>query len=344
MSNENVGAQAGGNSSPPVDMRRIIVAGFIGGLMTPLIQPMKEFLASHHTPSDFGVWYWIIGLGLGVLGSVMVWLLKETDVKKAMVLGLSLPAFFTSLGGAVQNSGDNPTAARIQERRPSAALPVGVILSTANAKQDESHGTNEPAPARSIEVSIDGQPFAYTLEILDSHGAAVGDPIDVSATDSVLLARPLPASAAAARFTAGSQPPLVEKFNARDGYTVEITLRGQKFTRKFSVAQVLGKTPDFIPDALSASVQIKEKAPVGARGWIYIGTLRNGTWDSEHTVEGADIPKVGETRQIIYSVNLRDASASTNPPQAIVWVFQRVRFLQVTAKNTATWAEVEVVG
>src|SRR5713226_3083696 len=99
MSNGNVPPQAGANSPPPVDIRRIIVAGFIGGLMTPLIQPLKEFLAFHHTPSDFGIGYWILGFGLGVLGSVMVWLLNETDVKKALILGLSLPAFFTTVGG-----------------------------------------------------------------------------------------------------------------------------------------------------------------------------------------------------------------------------------------------------
>src|ERR1700736_5999995 len=120
MSNGNVPAQAG-----PI---KILAAGFIGGVMTPLLSPLKEMLASHRTPSDFSFAYWILAVVLGVLGLVMVWVLSETDVKKALVLGLSLPAFFTSVGGAVQN--DKPAGGPTQTQKPAFA-PLGFILPTA---------------------------------------------------------------------------------------------------------------------------------------------------------------------------------------------------------------------
>src|SRR5712691_5664350 len=105
------GANSPQNPGSFADKARLITAGFIGGLMTPMIQPLQEFLKSHRFPSEFGLGYWLVGAALGVLGAVMVWLLKEADVKKALVLGLSLPAFFTSLGGAVQNTGAPITTA-----------------------------------------------------------------------------------------------------------------------------------------------------------------------------------------------------------------------------------------
>jgi len=328
------------NGNVPPDMRKIIIAGFIGGLMTPLIPPLKEMLASHHTPSDFSFAYWILAVALGVLGSVMVWLFTETDVKKALVLGLSLPAFFTTVGGAVQNTADKPTT--IAEPKPAFA-PLGVILPSANAQQGFPV-PNVPPPSRSIEISMEGQPFAYRLELLDSEGSVIGESVDVSAPESVLVAKPLSSSTVAARFTVDDQPPVIEKFEAKDASTVEVTLRGAKFTRQFSVAQALGKMPDLVPGAVSAIVEVKPKTPVGAQGWIYVGVFRSGTWQSEHTVEGTDLPKTGEVKQIIYSANLREGPGLNNRAQGIVWVFQRVRIIDVTKIRDTTWAQVEVVG
>ena len=165
--------------------------------------------------------------------------------------------------------------------------------------------------------------------------------MNVTESGSLLVARPLSESAAALRFTASGQS-LTKNFIGKDGYTLEVTLQGTGFTRKFSVAQVLGKMPDLAPAALAAIIRLREKAPVGKQGWIYVGTLTNGAWDAEHTVEGTSIPSAGETRQIVYSANLRDAVRSANPPLAVISVFQRVRFLRVTSKGGATWAQVEV--
>jgi hypothetical protein len=332
MSNGNVPTQAGPS--------RILAAGFLGGLMTPLLPPLKEMLASHHTPSDFSFAYWILAVALGVLGLVMVWLLSETDVKKALVLGLSLPAFFTSIGGAVQN--DKSAGGPTQTQKPAFA-PLGIILPTANA-QEAAPAANGPPPSRSIEISVEGQLFGYKLELLDSKGAVVGESIDISSTESVMIAKPLSPAVTAARFTVDDQPPVIEKFAAKDGYTVAVTLRGLKFTRRFSFAQVLGKTPDLIPDGVSASVEVKPKTSVGVQGWIYLGVFHNGSWQSEHTVEGADLPKAGESKQIIISANLREAPGLANRALSIIWVFQRIRIIDVTMIRDVAWAHVEVVG
>ena len=336
MSNSNDASNLRSRRKP--DMRRVVVAGFIGGLMTPMIHPLNEFLA--HKPSDFGAGYWFLGAGLGVLGAVLVWLLEETDVKKALALGLSLPAFFMSLGGAVQNTGEQRPGTTEESR--SLGHPVGMFSLPSTAYAQEPTSTAPTAgPKRSVEISIDGQPFAYSVEILDAQGKVIGDTLNVTKAGSLLVAKPLSESAAALRFTAGGQS-LTKAFDGKDGYTVEVTLLGTSFTRKFGVAQVLGKIPDLAPTGLAARIRNREKAPVGKQGWIYVGTLTNGRWDAEHTVEGTSIPRPGDTRQIVYSANLRDAAGSANPPLAVISVFQRVRFLQVTSRDGTTWAQVEV--
>jgi hypothetical protein len=239
----------------PTDMVRLITAGFIGGLMTPMIQPLQEFLKSHRFPSEFGPGYWLVGAALGVLGAVMVWLLKETDVKKALVLGLSLPAFFTSLGGAVQNTGAPITTAAHGasiEGRGAAGI-VSFFVTSAYAQPSPS--ATAASPARSLKLSRAAPAFAYTVDMLDARGKVIST-FDAKAAEPSPLTLPLPDSATAVRVTAGGAS-LTKNFNATPGQTVEVSLRGESFRRKFDVAQVFGKTPDLVPEQLSAEINVR---------------------------------------------------------------------------------------
>src|SRR2546422_105064 len=123
----NVPARSGGASPQKAVMVRLIVAGFTGGVIAPMLHPLNAFLASHQVPSDFTVGYFLFSLGLGVVGAVIVWLFDETDIKKALVLVVSLPAFLNTLGGAVLNTGAKPQASRPEEERSARGLPVGVF-------------------------------------------------------------------------------------------------------------------------------------------------------------------------------------------------------------------------
>jgi hypothetical protein len=338
----NVPAGRGASSPHKAVMFRLTVAGFLGGLIAPMLHPLNAFLVSHQVPSDFTVGYFLFSLGLGVVGAVIVWLFDESDVKKALVLGVSLPAFLNTLGGTVLNTGARPQTGTPEEERSARGLPVGAFsfLPTAFAQEPVSSAATA-APERSLEINIDGQPFAYRVEILGAQGQVLGPAFDVSQSDSLLVAKPLPKTVTAIRFTVGGQS-TTKSFTGKDGYTVEVMLRGLSFTRKFDVAQVFGKIPDLVPTAISAAVHLRPKAPVGAQGWIYVGTMNGGRWDAEHTVQGTSVPAVGDTQQIIYSANLRDAAGSKNPPAYVVSVFQQVRFLAVTTKGNTTWAQVEV--
>ena len=261
MSNNNnspdVPPPGGGN--PPqnpasfADKARVIIAGFVGGLVTPMIQPLQEFLRSHRFPSEFGLGYWLVGAALGILGAVMVWLLKETDAKKALALGLSLPAFLNSLGNAVQNT-DAPVtaaarAASVEDRN--AAGIASFFISSAYAQPSPS--ASVASPARSLKVERAAPAFAYKLEILDGAGKVIST-TDVKAADPSPLTLPLPDGATALRVTAGAASS-TNNLNATAGQTVDVSLQGESFRRKFDVAQVFGKAPDLVPDKISVEIK-----------------------------------------------------------------------------------------
>lgn len=319
---------------------RVLVAGLLGGLVGPLMSPVREFLQTHEHPPSFGPEYALISFALGCLGMVMVWLLSETDPMKALALGVSLPALFTNL------EGKGPEIKPEKDRKPiipfegSINNAVGMIpfLSTSFAQAAPS--STPLSPARSIEINVEGDPFSYETEILDSSGKVV-EKFDVRAEDSLLKASPLPDSAATARFTVGevtaTQPIALDK-----GYTAEVQLRGEKYVRKFSAAQVFGKSPDMVPTALNVLILKRQKAQVGLHGWVFVGKLQDGKWGPYHTIEGTDVPKVGEIRSVVFSVFVRSGKGADNKKLAVASVFQRLRFLSVPDSAGSIWAEVQV--
>ena len=239
------------------DKFRILVAGFIGGVAMPAIQPIQTFLKTHHYPSEFSLSYWIFGFVLGGVGLILVWLLKETDVKKALALGASLPAFFTSLGGAVQNDQKlNEAAPKVTMGAPVEGSWAGgvssLFVSTAVAQTTP---TATPAPSltpskRTASITRTA-PFAYQLEILDADGKVIGQPREVNALVPSPLKVPLPDNAASLRFTTNGGGSWTQKLDRATG-EIEVTLTGEDFRRRFDVQQLFGKTPDLVPNRLKA--------------------------------------------------------------------------------------------
>jgi hypothetical protein len=239
------------------DEKRALVAGFFGGIATPAIQPIQTFLKTHHYPSDFSVGYWIFGVVLGAVGLVLVWLLKETDVKKALALGASLPAFFTSLGGAVQNdqklSEAGPKVTIEAQVEKSWADGVSSLFVSTAVAQTTPIATPAPSVTKSKRTASITRtaPFAYQLEILDAEGKVIGQAQEVNALVPSPLKVPLPDNAASLRFTANGGGSWTQKLDAAAG-EIEVTLTGEDFRRHFDVQQLFGKTPDLVPNRLKA--------------------------------------------------------------------------------------------
>ncbi|MBA3833146.1 MAG: hypothetical protein H0X34_14880 [Chthoniobacterales bacterium] len=324
---------------------KVLIGGFAGGFATQLIIPLQNSLTSHRFGAIFTTDYWLLGAVFGLIGLVVVWLLSENDVKKAVLLGLSLPSLVANYGAAIHSTAphQNDISAPF-EMKGGTGLPLGVVPFvgvTAFAQGTPSPVAFSKGPSRSIEANIDGQLFSYTMELLDDQGNVVGSAIEADPSKSLLVAQPLPENVAQVRFTAGSAT-LVKKLQPKDGFTVDVTLSGDGFQRKFGFAQAFGKPPAVVPAELRAEAHLRPKAPTGLQGWIYVGHQQNGSWDPEHTVEGQNPPAVGETLQIVFAANVRDAARSKNRPLGIVSVFQQVKFLQVQNGNGIIWGQIAV--
>jgi hypothetical protein len=323
---------------------RVMVAGFVGGFMTPLLGPLQELLRTHQYPAYFGLWFWVLGAGLGLLGCIIVWLLKESDVLKALILGLSLPACLANLATSstkpnvnVQNPDAAKTSINVDAKGTIGAIPF--FISDAYAAQPPpTPSESRPAVDCSVEINIEGPPFGYEVEFLDAQ-AKVLDRFEVSAADSLMAARAVPDKTTQVRFKAGDQS-LAKALVCLPRKTIEIQLRGSNFFRKFEAAQVLGKPADLVPGTLAVTLIPRDKAPLQAQGWIFVGKLQNGKWTGLHTVEGDSQPTVGEKRAI-YSVYLREGVGTKCAAHGIVSALQRVRFLELDDSSGTTWARVQ---
>ena len=195
---------------------------------------------------------------LGVVGAVMVWLLKETDVKKALMLGLSLPAFFTSLGGAVQNSAGKVSA------RTSTAMNASLAENAAEGLFSffvgTANGQTAPSPSPegrqlSIKVARIGT-FSYRVEPLDAQGNVLSQPTEEKESEPSPTVLVLPGNVVALRFTAGDAS-WTQGLGTRPDHVVEVTLKGEGLRRKFDIAQALGKSPELTPEKLSAEIEVR---------------------------------------------------------------------------------------
>jgi len=311
--------------------------------MTPLIPPLEEFLSKHHYPPDFGIIYGITAVVLGGVGALMVWLLKETDTKKAIVLGLSLPAFFTTLVGAGDKGDDKPITAPSTINTDSKGA-IGILSFFApTAYADDAVPDTQLATKRdrTIEIVIDRQRFPYRAELLDA-GEQVVEAFDVASEDSELVSRTIPSNAVAVRFASGDS--VSEKVSFKDapaGSTVSIVLDAT-FERKFSFAQALGRAPENNA-TFSTQLEVRPKAKAGLQGWIYLGQHSVQGW-SFRTVDAsqASIPKAGDVLSVVFPVNIRDAMRSKHSRLDILSVGQKVKILEVNPNQQVVWAKIEV--
>lgn len=237
------------------DNLRVLVAGFFGGIATPAIQPIQAFLRTHHYPSEFSLGYWIFTIGLGLVGLVVVWLLKESDVKKALSIGASVPAFFISVGGAVQNDQKLSEASAAVTTAAAAENSwvdhlSSVFVSTAVAQTTPAPAASPAASGRIASITRTA-PFAYKLEILDADGRSIDQPRAVNALVPSPLKLSLPERAASLRFTTESGASFTQKLDKTTG-EIQVALTGEDFKRRFDVEQLFGKTPDLVPNRLKA--------------------------------------------------------------------------------------------
>lgn len=111
---------------------KILAAGAIGGMAVPALRAGLKLTQQLQTSIDVTPSYVIGTLVLAVVGMATVWFLDETERKKAFVIGLSLPATISSLGGQVGGPDSKSEGVALLDVF---TAPMAMLVGTAHAAQ-----------------------------------------------------------------------------------------------------------------------------------------------------------------------------------------------------------------
>jgi len=142
-----------------------LIASAIGGISPYLVSLAKSLITSKSSQhfSDFISPLFFVGLILlALIGAAVSFLLQETNIKKAFVLGISAPALISSTLSSAESSGKG------------FAIALPNPITTAYAQKAESSGESAAAPVsgRVVEVNLQS-PSPVNAEFLDGHGNSV---------------------------------------------------------------------------------------------------------------------------------------------------------------------------
>ena len=125
--------------------KNILIAGGIGGMVVPALNVGLKFTGQVPSPINVNLTYMAGAVVLAAVGVATVWLLDETERKKAFIIGLSLPATISSLIGQVKKTPDTAEVLRLF------TAPIALLVTTA-------HAAEPPSNAGSLSSSPDTAP------------------------------------------------------------------------------------------------------------------------------------------------------------------------------------------
>ena len=206
-----------------------LIASAIGGISPYLVSLAKSFLASKPSEhfSDFVSPLFFLGLALlALIGAVVGFLLQESDLKKAFVLGISAPALIASTLKTAESSGTG------------FAIALPDLVTTAYAQKAES-AAESPAtqiPGRTVEINLQS-PSPVNAQMLDARGNGV---FTVVVNKSTQI--PVPASAEKIQFEVGGSRSAVYSLPTHSGErkAFNVSVRGVK---SYGFVQAWGAPP-----------------------------------------------------------------------------------------------------
>lgn len=323
--------------------RDLLIAGFVGGTIAPLMRLIKEYFEVGAITKSIPVETWIFALCFGSLGALLVRIFQETDAKKAFAFGITLPSFLIAISAKAPEHDDKPTTTPPPALSPaSPALQNGAAFfsffaPSAIAQQPGGGAVN--APDRTIEiVTVDGV-FAFKADILGANGQVLTT-ITSDGTRGMLTATPIPAGASAIRFTGNDAASRTVNFpENRAGTVVGIALRAKK-EKSVGIGTIFGRGED-VKTSYEPEIDIRDKAPLGKEGWIFLGTREGERWKFQ-TLAGPGIPVAGQTYRVVFPVNLRAQPGTDQGRIAILAAGQGATITEVKINGNSVWARAVV--
>lgn len=155
--------------------KTILIAGGIGGMAVPVLRAGLKYTQQLQVSIDVTPAYVIGTILLAAIGAATVWFLNEKERKKAFIIGLSLPATISSLGGQVHDKAG--TTALLN----ALTAPLALLVATAHAAEPP----GEPAPSTPTPQSsflrgrqfrvVGAQNKGVTVQFVDKDGHALDE-------------------------------------------------------------------------------------------------------------------------------------------------------------------------
>jgi len=316
--------------------RNILIAGAFGGALVPLTK-MGLALVLMAEPFNVHLSYWLGVLILGVLGAGVAWSFGETHRGKAIVLGISLPAFAQVAVTEGQKI--------IQERMksPDAHSSAFSLVSSAYA-QEPSSPTPKPSsetlvPERSIELSTGDTARTYSAVLYTSQGK---ESITYKIDGKKFFFTSIPDDAFSIRFFTAVASSASYDLSKEIGVAIafEITIP----TRSFSIIDAIGGTSP-ASNKITALRNIIIPPAKGTEGWIYLGKRAGQDWNSIYIkLPGNGIPKPNTPGSSLFTLRLRSGPATENRSIGTVPSGHGLTVLDTAASadGTTYWARIRV--
>ncbi|HEV2046593.1 MAG TPA: hypothetical protein VGQ95_08345 [Chthoniobacterales bacterium] len=281
---------------PPDPIIYIIFAGAFGGMLAPLLRVALALVQQEGANLDFKVPYWCGVLILGALGAGVAWGFRETKRQKAILLGLSLPAFLqlavTDLQRGADHAKKSPPIASTGFSFPSSAYAASDSTPLGSPPKDD---LAQPELLRTLAVRSLNSETDVSITFLDSSNNAK---LTVALPAKKNLKVPIPDDASTVQFSVGdsaSKPfPLPTSPRAVVAFDVKTNTRVG-----FGLGSAFGQRPTTTVDF--------EVTPSGQ--YLFYGNGNGGQWAERHfdrtDSSPTALPDVGVTVRARDAVNIR---------------------------------------
>lgn len=316
-----------------------VLAGAFGGIAPNLLRLAISFTAPQHVQVTDSPVLYAIGIGaLAFLGAVIAALFRETNITKAVMLGVTLPSLLQVAG--LQSS--RPGGGTFDKPTNQAAISFSVpFVASAYAQTSESAPASPVITGRTIDLVGDRNTPNYKVSFFQHDGQQLSTRNVAKPSTQTVDVPDAATSFAIQRGTSTSPAYDLPKVpNSTKQVEVEIA---PKKDNGFLQALGFDGSGEYV---IKASLKDAKPLAAGTAGWSFIGHYSQTGWTTAYVkFEGQDhIPVPAEVGIVNFPLRVRDGASPQTKEIGVALAGQKLQISEV--KDTGQglyWASVTVV-
>jgi hypothetical protein len=319
----------------PDSPKTILLAGAIGGAAPALLTLALNYTGKARTIDVGDLPFYVIGtLILSILGAAVAWGFEEENRKKAVMLGISIPALLSvGIKSAPDQNGGSELSALFDFSLIPSAYAQGVVPSPSPVAAPQAS-----VPGRTIELSTGAAPNDYTAVLLNSEGKEI---LSSGLQGQKFLSIPLPEDASSVYFKSGDAStqkfPLSSKPGVATAFEIDI-----KTKRKLGFLQAFGAKPEVESTIDAEKREVTPPVP-GTEGWIFLGKRTGNAWETLYAkLPSQEVPAANTKATVTFPLRLRSSPGSDHQLIGVLPAGHSFTILETKSDDQKTyWAKVK---